>query len=182
MLYLLNSHAIHYYIKSINMDDLYGFYKMKYLRSSWQNELKRWFGLYYTKFVCPLQLTSLYKFRYIFYKIISILELWKWNVCLPTISGWRRIWLGASDVAEEGRWEWLSGRCSIDAYDNWFPSQPDAHQNQHCMTMGPWNAAQDDFFEWVDEPCGYSLKFICEFIWHSWFKNSPIHAHSALVW
>ena len=119
--------------------------------------------------MCPLQITSLYKFRYIFHNITSILPGTFFenlgNVCLPNILGWRNIWLGASDIAQEGRWEWLSGRCGIDAYDNWLPSQPDnARQDQHCMTMGPWSTSQDVFYEWVDSYCALQLEFICEFI------------------
>ena len=75
------------------------------------------------------------------------------------------MWLGSSYVAEVGRWERVLGRCDIATYENWYPFLPDnVHQRKNCMSMGPWNAAQDDFYEWVASFCTRRLKFICEFI------------------
>ncbi len=68
----------------------------------------------------------------------------------------QRVWIGATDEAQEGAWKWVDG--SPLAFKNWSPLQPDnAFGGEHHAEMtaengGQWNDTQQDRLRW----------FICE--------------------
>ena len=76
------------------------------------------------------------------------------------------MWLGGSDAATEGTWEWSDG--STFSYTNWAPEQPDNQQgifgiygDQDCLFTNFGEAGK-----WDDLSCLYGhndlLKFVCE--------------------
>lgn len=67
-------------------------------------------------------------------------------------------WLGASDVAEEGRFRWVTGERF--EYQNFAPEQPNDHPDdsrgpQDCLVMGADGA-------WHDGWCDFAYGFVCE--------------------
>ena len=69
--------------------------------------------------------------------------------------------LGASDEAEETRWEWVTGSCSF-SLDDWGPGEPNNYQGQDCLVLANWPNWED--FEWFDTSCTHPRNFICEFV------------------
>jgi len=70
------------------------------------------------------------------------------------------MWLGATDIFEEGHWEWVSSKESINGFTDWYPGEP----NQ-AGTPGGEDCLQ--FFglqrwQWNDEDCTNRAMFICE--------------------
>jgi len=62
-------------------------------------------------------------------------------------------WLGASDAATEGAWEWVNGEAW--SYQSFAPDEPNASGN--CLHM--WHA---DLGEWDDIPCDTVQSYLCE--------------------
>uniref|UniRef100_A0A8W8NXL2 C-type lectin domain-containing protein n=1 Tax=Magallana gigas TaxID=29159 RepID=A0A8W8NXL2_MAGGI len=44
------------------------------------------------------------------------------------------VWLGGTDVAEEGKWVWQSTG-TIFSYSAWYSGQPNNYQNQDCLCL-----------------------------------------------
>ncbi|XP_058837792.1 C-type lectin 37Db-like [Topomyia yanbarensis] len=71
------------------------------------------------------------------------------------------IWLGASDLAQEGTYVWHATGARLQ-YANWHPGQPDNYQgNEHCLALmnipgqgWKWNAN--------DGPCVGEHYFVCD--------------------
>ena len=52
--------------------------------------------------------------------------------------GLQRIWLGSTDVQQEGIWEWLTGRCPFSSFQNWYPGEPSNSAywgGEHCLEL-----------------------------------------------
>ncbi|VDI50363.1 Hypothetical predicted protein [Mytilus galloprovincialis] len=66
-------------------------------------------------------------------------------------------WAGASDLAEEGNWLWVTGK-PVGVFTNWRgPGPNNAHHGSHtedCMDLsgGGWN----------DNDCASHFSFVCE--------------------
>ncbi len=68
------------------------------------------------------------------------------------------LWIGASDVYQEGNFTWDNGDIPVDSgYTNWLPGQPDNVINQDCIEY-PKSTA----FAWSDVTCGKENGGICE--------------------
>jgi len=74
---------------------------------------------------------------------------------------WYGAWIGITDEAEEGNWQWVTGEPVT--YTHWRTSEPDNdgefwHSNaDHGLTLG---------YEWADEDGTYYLRyFMCEWDW-----------------
>nr|XP_011440035.2 perlucin-like protein [Crassostrea gigas] len=66
------------------------------------------------------------------------------------------VWLGGTDVAEEGKWVWQSTG-TIFSYSAWNGGQPNNYQNQDCLCLyRPYGLT------WCDESCAASYQYICE--------------------
>jgi len=64
-------------------------------------------------------------------------------------------WIGASDLAREGTWNWTSGRTL--AWSNWDSGQPSDEQcGQDCAALDGVDGGQ-----WVDEHCEQHFPFVC---------------------
>uniref|UniRef100_A0A1B0A3E6 C-type lectin domain-containing protein n=1 Tax=Glossina pallidipes TaxID=7398 RepID=A0A1B0A3E6_GLOPL len=82
----------------------------------------------------------------------------------------RNLWLGANDLAEEGKFTWASTGTVFD-YSNWslnsrnyrnktdaLVRNPDNYENkEHCVHY--WKESD---FEWNDNVCGTKMGLICE--------------------
>ena len=70
-----------------------------------------------------------------------------------------RVWLGGSDEIVEGQWEWTSGRCSFDSFENWQPGQPNNPEATHdYLAMVSVNN-----YRWQDSSSVFVVNtFICE--------------------
>ncbi|XP_013383083.1 uncharacterized protein LOC106153631 [Lingula anatina] len=73
------------------------------------------------------------------------------------------VWIGGSDVINEGSWMWTSGQAVT--YFNWAQGQPETlwprYHNEDCMVM-----RRADEWKWSDFPCAgrySSFSFICQY-------------------
>lgn len=69
------------------------------------------------------------------------------------------LWLGASDIDQEGTWIWESSKQLLGAgsYSNWWSDQPDNFKdNENCLQLflGAWN----------DYPCNSYNRYVCEMV------------------
>jgi hypothetical protein len=64
-------------------------------------------------------------------------------------------WIGATDEAVEGQWEWITGEPF--EFENWAPEQPNGGEEQNCLEV--LNAG----YLWNDRECGYILPYVCEY-------------------
>lgn len=69
------------------------------------------------------------------------------------------LWLGASDLDQEGTWIWESSKQLLGAgsYSNWWSDQPDNYKdNENCLQLylGAWN----------DYPCNLYNRYVCEMV------------------
>ncbi|XP_053382576.1 C-type lectin domain family 17, member A-like [Mercenaria mercenaria] len=74
------------------------------------------------------------------------------------------VWVGGSDDAIEGRWEWIDGFSHtskpIQGYSNWYRGEPDSGDGEHeedCMCL-----VGEKGFQWQDYHCSKHMFFICE--------------------
>ncbi|XP_052707642.1 perlucin-like protein [Crassostrea angulata] len=58
-------------------------------------------------------------------------------------------WIGGSDFAKEGVWQWLAGG-SVSTYNGWGPGQPDGNNTANCMTYRFFNHT---IIGWADDVC-----------------------------
>ena len=68
-------------------------------------------------------------------------------------------WIGGTDMAYEGVWEWHTGSCSFDIAD-WAPNNPtNSDTNSDCLMLLTNRGGQ-----WGDRRCsGVNSPFICEY-------------------
>ncbi|XP_071177965.1 perlucin-like protein [Mytilus edulis] len=65
-------------------------------------------------------------------------------------------WIGASDLAKEGNWLWITGK-TLGLYTNWRapnPNNGNGYFEEDCMD---WS-----FGGWNDNNCASRLNFVCE--------------------
>ena len=72
---------------------------------------------------------------------------------LTSFSGSIPMWIGLSDIGEEGVFQWLNG--SSVYYSNWGLFQPDGGNREHCVLAGADG-------KWEDTICGRKEAFICQ--------------------
>ncbi len=79
-------------------------------------------------------------------------------------TGMEAVWLGMTDAAHEGSWQWIDG--SLLTYGNWFKNQPNNKQNnEHFGILWLSDGKSHPVGEWCDQPdtsAQHSLAFICE--------------------
>lgn len=74
-----------------------------------------------------------------------------------------QVWAGASDVAIEGSWTWISGKPvdgnTATTYTNWKPGEPNNQYNdEDCMSYYKPHSG----WLWNDHPCSTLLPSVCE--------------------
>ena len=80
------------------------------------------------------------------------------NAFLTDILTLQSAWIGLSDVANEGVFEWSNGQAL--SYSNWYPGQPNNYNNNQdyveLMNTGYWNDQYNHYnLEYIMElPCG----------------------------
>ncbi|XP_017784016.1 PREDICTED: C-type lectin 37Da-like [Nicrophorus vespilloides] len=74
------------------------------------------------------------------------------------LNGNMHIWVGGTDLAEEGRFTWINGK-AFELALNWAPTQPDnAKKIEHCLEIGYHSYG----IKFNDLPCNTLAAFICE--------------------
>ncbi len=99
------------------------------------------------------------------------------------LAGSNYVWIGLSDVIEEGNWDqWITGESCVRGvdYTNWGTNQPDNYGGiehyGHMRTDGTWN----------DLPATSSIYYICE--WdslddkHTTFYTNSTHNNATGTW
>ena len=67
------------------------------------------------------------------------------------------VWLGGSDLFQEGKWFWATSGLSISGNDtDWAPNQPNNAHGENCLEM---SAAKG---HWNDADCDRDLTFVCQ--------------------
>eukprot|EP00299_Pterocystis_sp_00344_P007364 c2356_g1_i1.p1 GENE.c2356_g1_i1~~c2356_g1_i1.p1 ORF type:complete len:208 (+),score=34.97 c2356_g1_i1:38-661(+) len=76
---------------------------------------------------------------------------------------WKGPWIGFSDAAHEGDWNWVTGESGVvgqdSVYANWYAGEPDdCCGGQDCASIagGRWG------YKWNDNKCHFLLPYICE--------------------
>ncbi|XP_062605255.1 perlucin-like protein, partial [Saccostrea cucullata] len=66
-------------------------------------------------------------------------------------------WTDGSDEGSEDKWYWHHSNSRM-IYADWnlSPREPNGKQSENCLLL------QLRLNSWVDAPCSYELKFICE--------------------
>ncbi|XP_063447880.1 perlucin-like protein [Mytilus trossulus] len=66
-------------------------------------------------------------------------------------------WIGASDIAKEGNWLWVTGK-PVGVYTNWRgPGPNNGNNGSHTENCMDWS-----FGGWNDSHCAGHLNFVCE--------------------
>ena len=84
------------------------------------------------------------------------------EICREKFTG--KVWIGATDRAEEGEWRWIHGKQL--SYTDWGKkkstkkvnqkSQPNGGRKENCLGMFvSWG--------WVDRPWEASMPFLCQY-------------------
>jgi hypothetical protein len=71
------------------------------------------------------------------------------------------LWLGASDIQQEGTFVWETSKTVLTAatFTNWSPGQPDNWQgNENCVHI--WYNSM-----WNDANCEAALRALCEVVY-----------------
>ena len=85
-------------------------------------------------------------------ELVSI-ESDKSQEALTSFSGSIPMWIGLSDIREEGVFQWLNGSSLY--YSNWGLLQPDGGNREHCVLAGADG-------KWEDTICGRKEAFMCQ--------------------
>lgn len=75
-------------------------------------------------------------------------------------------WLGGTDIQNEGDWIWTSSQTVV-TFDDWTVDAPNNRfGNEHCLAIRKLNG-----FQWNDDDCSSSFRFICEKVSFFFFVN-----------
>lgn len=67
-----------------------------------------------------------------------------------------RIWIGLSDLEQEGKWKWVNG-ADVDGDGLWQPGEPnDSDRHEDCVELSRRGGG------WNDAPCTMKLSWVCE--------------------
>jgi len=82
----------------------------------------------------------------------------------------RSLWLGATDNAKEGQWQWITGEAWD--YTNWYTGQPNNYGNEDYLQAG----VGGDFYNglWNDWTNSNVIGYLCE-----WDK--PLKTHTGMI-
>jgi len=70
----------------------------------------------------------------------------------------RRVWIGGSDLSQEGMWTWYDG--SAWKYTNWVYGEPNGDIFENCIELlEPWHQYKG---EWNDQSCTEKFAFVCK--------------------
>ena len=70
----------------------------------------------------------------------------------------RDMWLGASDIAEEGVFIWNRSKKKIDdIYTAWNRGEPNGNVRENCIALQVHGA-----YKWNDSYCHYAFSYLCE--------------------
>ena len=69
------------------------------------------------------------------------------------------IWLGGSDLLQEGTWYWAVSGGGLDEFSDWTLGQPDLNSigDENCLEF-----ALGKYGHWNDAVCSWEIPFICQ--------------------
>merc|ERR1712154_177309 len=70
------------------------------------------------------------------------------------------VWLGGTDIFNEGHWEWVSSKEPVGPFTDWFPGEPNQSGTPGGEDCLQFFGAQR--WQWNDEDCTNRCYFICE--------------------
>jgi hypothetical protein len=73
------------------------------------------------------------------------------------------VWLGADDIAEEGKWVWSDGTAVDDGYIVWATGQPSINNAENCLITKTVFISTSRYRVWSGNSCDMQLRSICEF-------------------
>ncbi|XP_060596148.1 C-type mannose receptor 2-like [Ruditapes philippinarum] len=79
----------------------------------------------------------------------------------PYLDAW--VWLGADDIAEEGKWVWSDGTAVDDGYIVWATGQPSINNAENCLITKTVFISTSRYRVWSGNSCDMQLRSICEF-------------------
>ena len=65
--------------------------------------------------------------------------------------------MGLNDLETEGEYRWITDQ-SAAAWFDWLPGDPNNYNNEDCCLF----FADRGTYEWVDAPCSWDEKPLCE--------------------
>lgn len=69
----------------------------------------------------------------------------------------QELWIGASDISQEGYYVWDNGNKPVSpGYTNWGPNAPNDVKGEDCVEYNRYS------FTWNDAPCGNGYGGVCE--------------------
>ncbi|XP_073672061.1 uncharacterized protein [Paramisgurnus dabryanus] len=72
---------------------------------------------------------------------------------ISTHSGGDKVWIGLSDIEEEGVWKWVDGSTMTSSF--WNKKEPNTSEgDEDCVLI--------ELRGWADYPCSHDYKWICE--------------------
>ncbi|CAG2194211.1 unnamed protein product [Mytilus edulis] len=85
-------------------------------------------------------------------------------------------WIGASDLAKEGNWLWVTGK-PVGVYTNWRgPGPNNGNNGSHTEDCMEWS-----FGGWNDSHCAGHLNFVCEIESNETYNGRRSSIFNALV-
>ena len=63
--------------------------------------------------------------------------------------------VGGTDIADEGNWEWSGTKTTL-VFKDWGLNQPNGGRDENCMALNG-----DDEFRWHDYSCDGRHEFVC---------------------
>ena len=86
---------------------------------------------------------------------LTILRTYAQLYFMTTLQLTRDTWIGLTDSAQEGDWQWSNGEAVM--MTNWGINQPNGGMSENCAVMN-----KSDTFRWHDRPCMSINDYVCE--------------------
>ncbi|XP_053376929.1 brevican core protein-like [Mercenaria mercenaria] len=87
-------------------------------------------------------------------EITSDVEQGSINILLSDDEDRTGTWIGLNDMSVEGKYIWVLSGNTV-SFTNWQSGEPNNVSNEDCIIVNSENY-------WVDIPCGWNRKYICE--------------------
>ncbi|XP_062610700.1 perlucin-like protein [Saccostrea cucullata] len=83
-------------------------------------------------------------------------DLSPWEMLLTKAKGFTHMWIGATDIRQEGVYVYESTGSRVTNGD-WFKGQPGGGRDENCVV-----ASKDNNWQWHDFPCNDRFHYVCK--------------------